>query len=68
MMTNATLSPLANDEELWFDADATENSLIFFRSPLSVIVAETVFSNFCMVRSKLKSFELSFGANSDSSA
>ena len=50
----------ANDNELCFDADTTENTS-------SNCGQKLFFSNCCMVRSKLKPFELSFGANSDSS-
>ena len=49
---------VANNEELWFDTDAAN----FSHSNCS---RKLFFSNFCMVRSKLKPFELSFGANSD---
>jgi hypothetical protein len=51
---------VANNKELWFDTDAAN----FSHSNCS---QKLFFSNFCMVWSKLKPFELSFSANSDSS-
>jgi hypothetical protein len=67
MMTNAMLSPLPTTRSSGLTL--TQEQLIFFsKSAHSNCSRKLFFSNFCMVRSKLKSFELSFGANSDSSA